>query len=165
VILTVLQEKLAEAHGLAIAATLVTGKVEAVVPDAELRHALRGLRADSEATRNRCREVEARFGAELAEAMLAHAQTTHEKASDLAGAWFKAGTGPLAAWSFLVMGEAAEVALWSAVATLAAKSRGAAVVAELAASALEVQTGHLEAALRGSIRLAELADADAPRWG
>ena len=164
-ILSVVQEKLAEAHGLAIAATVVTERVENVVPDAELRHELRQLRADAEETRSRCLAVEARFGSDLAEAMLAHANTTQEKASDLAGAWFKAGTGPLAAWSFLAMGEAAEVAVWSAVATLAAKSRGGAIVRELAAWALEVQTRHLEAALRGAIRLAELADADAPRWG
>jgi hypothetical protein len=97
--------------------------------------------------------------------MLAHANTTKEKAADMAAAWFKAGTGPLAAWSFLAMGEAAEVAVWSAVGTLAAKSSDGRDLQELSAWAVDVQTRHLETALRGAIRLAELLDADAPRFG
>jgi hypothetical protein len=163
--LSVLQEKLAEAHGLAIAAAVVTEKVEAIVPDAELRHDLRLLRADAEETRRRCLALEERYGEEAATEMLEHANTIREKAADLAGAWFKAGTGPLAAWSFLAMGEAAEVAIWSALATLARKSSGGLDAEVLSSWALEVQTRHLETALAGAIRLAELADADAPRWG
>ena len=164
-ILTELQEKLAEAHALAMAAAVVTEKVEAIVPDAELRHDLRRLRADAAETRSRCLAVEARWGDEAATAMLEHVNTTKEKAADLAGAWFKAGTGPIASWSFLAMGEAAEVALWSAVGTLAAKSRDGVGVEELSAWALAVQTDHLETALRGAIRLAKLVDADGPRFG
>jgi hypothetical protein len=163
--LTVLQEKIAEAHGLAIAAAVVTEKVEAIVPDAGLRHDVRQLRADAEETRRRCLDLEERYGAEAAAEMLEHANTTREKAADLAGAWFGAGTGPLAAWSFLAMGEAAEVTTWSALGTLAAKSHGGRDAQVLASWALAVQARHLETALRGAIRLAELADADAPRWG
>lgn len=164
-ILSELQEKLAEAHGLAIAAGVTTEKVKAVVPDAELRHDLYRLRSDGEETRARCLAAEAEWGEEAATAMLEHANTTKEKAADLAGAWFKAGTGPLASWSFLAMGEAAEVALWSAVAMLAAKTRDGIDLGELTAWAVEVQADHLETALRGAIRLAELLDADAPRYG
>jgi hypothetical protein len=163
--LTVLQEKVAEAHGLAIAATVVTEKVEAIVPDPELRSDLRRLRAEAEETRARCLALEAGYGEAAAAHMLGHANTTREKAADLASVWFTAGTGPLAAWGFLAMGEAAEVALWSAVAALAAKSRDGAEAQRLAAWAVDVQTRHLETALRGSVRLAGLADADGPRWG
>ena len=162
--LTVLQEKLAEGHALAIAATAVTAKVEAVVDDVVLVHDLGTMRREAEETRGRCLVVEQTFGEELAEEMLSHANTTKEKAADLAGAWFKAGTGPLAAWSFLAMGEAAEVATWSAVAALARRLPDG-PVAELAAWALEVQTRHLETALAGAIRLADLLDPAAPRWG
>jgi hypothetical protein len=165
VILTELQEKLAEAHGLAIAAGVVTEKVESIVPDVELRHDLRRLRGDAKETRARCLAAEAGWGDEAATAMLEHANTTKEKAADLAGAWFKAGTGPLAAWSFLAMGEAGEVAVWTAVATLAAKTRDGIDLRELAGWAIEVQAEHLDTALRGAIRLAELLDADAPRFG
>jgi hypothetical protein len=163
--LTVLQEKLAEGHGLAIAAAVVTEKVAAIVPDIVLRGELHRLHADADETRARCLTAEQGFGEGPAGEMLAHANTTREKAADLAGAWFKAGTGPLAALSFLAMGEAAEVAVWSAVATLAAKSPGALDVEKLAAWSLDVQSGHLQVALRGSIRLAELLDPDAPRFG
>ena len=163
--LTELQEKLAEAHGLAMAAAVVTAKVEAIVPDVELRHDVRQLRADAEETRGRCLAAEAAWGDGTGTSMLAHANTTKEKAADMVAAWFKAGTGPLAAWSFLAMGEAAEVAVWSAVATLAAKSVEGREVQELSAWAVDVQARHLETALRGAIRLAELLDADAPRFG
>lgn len=164
-ILSVLQEKLAEGHGLAIAATVVTAKVEALVPDAGLRRDLRGLRADADETRRRCLAAEAAFGDEAAAVMLEHANSTRERAADLAGAWFTAGTDPLAAWSFLTMCEAAEVALWTALAALAARSADGHGVQELSAWAVEVHADHLENALRGSIRLAALADADGPRWG
>jgi len=163
--LTELQEKLAEAHGLAMAAGVVTEKIEALVPDPELRHDLRQLRTDGGETRARCLAEESRFGEGAAREMLEHAQTTKEKGADLAGAWFKAGTGALTAWAFLAMGEAAEVAVWSAIGTLARKSAGAGSVEELAAWAVDVQARHLEIALEGSIRLAQLLDADAPRWG
>jgi hypothetical protein len=163
--LTVLQEKLAEAHGLAMAATVVTAKVEEIVSDAELQHELRHMRGDAEETRARCLAEEARFGEEAAREMRSHAQTTKEKGADLVGAWFKAGTGPLAAWSFLAMGEAAEVATWRALVMLARKSPGGAAVEELARWAVDIQERHLRIALDGATRLAQLVDADAPRWG
>jgi len=160
--LTVLQEKLAEAHALALAATVVAQKVEAIVDDDVLCDELAGMRRDAEETRARCLVVERLFGEEAADEILAHVNTTREKAADLAGAWFKAGTGPLAAWSFLAMGEAAEVAAWNAVSVLAGAHPE---IADLAAWAVDVQFRHLEVALAGSIRLAELADGDAPRIG
>lgn len=162
--LTVLQEKLAEAHGLAIAATAVTVQVEAIVMDAELHDDLRALRDDAEETRTRCLDVEPVFGVAQAETMLAHANTTHAKASDLAGAWFMAGTDAVAAWSFLAMGVAAEVTVWTAVATLARKTAHG-EVCELADWAVDLQRRHLEQALAGAIRLAAQLDPVAPRYG
>ena len=52
--LTELQEKLAEAHALAIAAAVVTEKVAAVTPDHELKLELHALRTDADETRARC---------------------------------------------------------------------------------------------------------------
>ena len=80
------------------------------------------------------------------------------------GAWFKAGTGPLAAWTFLAMGEAAEVATWKALGALAAKAPGNGI-AELAVWALPIQERHLQVVLDGTTRLGSRCDADAPRWG
>jgi hypothetical protein len=164
VILTELQERLAEAHALAIAAARVTVKVEAITPDHELRRELHAMRRDADETRARCLALEQSFGPELADGLLAHVNTAKQKAADLAGAWFKAGTAPLAAWTFLAMGEAAEVAVWTVLQTLAAKAGDRALV-ELATWALPIQRAHLETALSGAVRLAELRDATGPRWG
>jgi len=162
--LTVLQAKLADAHGLAIAAADVTRLVEPRLEDVELRGELRALRCDAEETRARCAEVEAALGDAVAQEMLVHANTIAERASDLAGAWFKAGTDPLSAWSFVAMGEAAEVTTWVAVTALALQARAPAV-AELADWALPLQQRHLDLALGGALRLAEHAQATADRFG
>lgn len=163
--LNVAQEKLAEAHGLAMAATAVTRKVEERVEDGALRRELETMRSEAEEARARCLGVEATFGEELAEEMLALANTTHEKGVDLAGAWFKAGTGPLRAWSFLAMAEAGEVATWAQLATVAARLPEPDGIADLAAWGLDVQRRHLAAALEGAVVLASAFDPLEPRWG
>ena len=155
--MTVLEQKLADAHGLALAAIDVTRKVEPLVEDVELSGRLRAMRRDAEETRDRCIVV-------ASSEMLAHATTIHERAADLAGAWFKAGSDALSAWSFLAMGEAAEVTTWAAVTELALQVRDDAV-AELAAWALPVQQEHLATALSGAVRLAADEQALGPRFG
>ena len=144
--LTVLEEKLADAHGLALAAIDVSRHVEERVEDVELRGRLRAMRKDAEETRDRCLVV-------ASDEMRAHATTVRERARDMAHAWFKAGIDPLSAWSFLAMGEAGEVTTWAAVAELALQSADASV-ADLAAWALPVQQEHLSIALTGIVRLA-----------
>jgi hypothetical protein len=62
------------------------------------------------------------------------------------------------------MGEAAEVAAWSAVAALATRADDD-EVAELAAWALPVQKRHLSVALEGVVVLANAFDPVGPRWG
>ena len=159
-----MQEKLAEAHGLAMAASVVVDEVRQRTRDPQLQRVLRGLQDDAAETRARCLEAEQELGSELAQELLAHAQTTKEHAGDLAAAWFKAGTGPLRAWNFLAMGEASEVAVWAGLDVLARRARRDGL-AELAAWALPVQRWHLELALDGAVRLAEQADPEGPRYG
>lgn len=156
-ILSVLQQKLADAHGLALAAIDVTRKVEERIEDVELRGRLRAMRKDAEETRDRC------FLAATPD-MHAHANTIHERCADLAGAWFKAGTDALSAWSFLAMGEAAEVTTWAAVTELALQAEQS-DIAELAAWALPLQQEHLATALSGAVRLAGQEQATAARFG
>jgi hypothetical protein len=163
--LTVLEEKLAEAHALAIVTTTVTAKVRERVTDEELVTELYAMDTAAEETRARCLDIERGFGDELAEEILAHVNTSSENASDLVGAWFKADTGPLAAWTFLAMGKAAEVAIWRAVVELARRSPDADGVADLAAWALPIQERHLQVALEGATRLAARCDPGEPRWG
>jgi len=162
--LTVLQQKIADAHGLALSAIDVTRKVEERVGDVELRGRLRAMRSDAEETRDRCVVVAESFGADVATDMLAHANTIHERGADLAGLWFKAGTDALSAWSFLAMGEAAEVTTWAAVTELALQVAQA-DVADLAAWALPLQQEHLATALSGAVRLAGQEQAMAARFG
>jgi hypothetical protein len=162
--LSVLHEKLGEAHGLAMAAAVVTEHVQDRTDDSALSIELRRMRQDAEEARARCLAAEREFAPGRADEILAHANTTKEKAADMLGAWFKAGTGPLAAWSFLAMGEAAEVATWSALARLALRADPEGV-GELALWGLPVQERHLQIALDGAARLAELADPHAERWG
>lgn len=162
--LSVLQEKLGEAHGLAMAAATVTEHVQERTDDAELFVELRRMREDAQEARARCLSAERAFAPARADEILAHANTTKDKAADLLGSWFKAGTGPLAAWSFLAMGEAAEVATWSALLRLAQRADPDGIGA-LAAWGLPIQERHLRIALDGAVRLAELADPHAARWG
>jgi hypothetical protein len=162
--LTELQEKLADAHALAIAAATVTDKVAAITPEHELKLALHAMHGDADDTRARCLAIEDRFAGPVAEQVLARVNTAKEKAADLAGAWFKAGTGPLATWTFLTMGEAGEVATWTAVRILAATA-GDTEVLDLAEWALPIQRRHLETALYGTARLAQLRSPTGPRWG
>jgi hypothetical protein len=159
--LTVLQEKLAEGHGLAIAAAAVVDEVLERTLDIELRRRLWTMQDEAAEVRARCLSVGERLG--LEDELLAHAQVTREHAADLAAAWFKAGTSPLRAWSFLAMGEAGEVATWAAVEVMAARSPDG--IAELAAWALPLQRRHLELALDGAAFLARAADPDGPRFG
>ena len=162
--LTVLEEKLAEAHGLAMAATSVVLEVEDRVADPELLADVAAIVREAEATRARCLELERSYGDALATELLAHANLTHEHVADLTAAWFVAGTDPLSAWGFLVMAEAGELAAWSVVAELAARS-GRTEVGELAAWALPLHEGHLATALSGAVRLAASFHPAAPRWG
>jgi hypothetical protein len=155
--LTVLAQKLADAYGLALAAIDVTKKVEPLVDDVELSGRLRAMRKDAEETCERCAVL-------ATQDMRAQASTIHERGADLAGAWFKAGTDALSAWSFLAMGEAAEVATWAAVTELALQA-GDVAIAELAAWALPLQQEHLATALSGAVRLAGYEQALAPRFG
>jgi hypothetical protein len=163
-VLTVLQQKLAEVHGLAMSASVVTAKVAERVDEPTLVEVLATMHAEAEETRARCLLLERRLPEELFHELRAHANSTHETGADLVGAWFKAGTDPLRAWAFLAMGEAAEVAAWAAVAALATRA-DADDVAELAAWALPVQKRHLAAALDGSVVLSNTFDPIGPRWG
>jgi hypothetical protein len=162
-VLTVLQEKLAEAHGLAIAASVVVTKLEQRTHDTHLVSDLGLMRLDAQETRERCLAVERSLGAEPAAEMLAHANSTSLKGVDLIGAWFRAGTDALAAWTFVAMAEAGEVAAWTTVRGLA--DDGAPAVQALADWALPVQERHLRIALDDVVLLAGAADPAAPRTG
>ena len=162
--LTVLQEKLADAHGLAIAASVVTANVAERVSDPMLLDGLSTLRADAEETRARCVLLERALAAEVADEVRARAGDDARVGGRPRRRVVQGRHGPLRAWTFLAMGEAAEVAAWEAVGVLAVRA-DAGEVAKLAAWALPIQKRHLAFALDGVVALAEGFDPVGPRWG
>jgi hypothetical protein len=151
--LTVLQEKLAVAWGLALAAATLTEKVEERTRERTLLLELSRMRDDARETQARCHAEAATLPHEIAEELRATAQRTRDHAGELSVIWLKAGTDPVGAWTFLSMGEAGEVAAWLAVTQLAEEAADARLL-ELARWALEIQRGHLESALAGTVTLA-----------
>jgi hypothetical protein len=149
--LTPLQEKLAEVHGLALAAPAVLARVEARVDVEALRAELRALSVDARDVQRRCARVAAAWGEDAYWDVLAHAASVERKAGELANAWFRAGTDGVQAYELLAMVEAGEVA---ATLALQVHGEGDGEVAELAAWALAVQERHLQAALDGCVRAA-----------
>ncbi len=156
--LTVVQEKLAEALGLALAAEIATGRVEERVHDDALVEALLEMRRDARELQARIDGVASRYEDEVYWELHAHAAYVQRKAGEMAGAWFKAATDGVQALQFLAMGEAGEVATWAALAQLNGQWDPA--VTELCEWALAVQERHLKDALEGVVRLASLPRAD-----
>ncbi len=160
--LTILQEKLAEAHGLGIVATEVASRIANLTGELAGGRELETMREESEETRARCLRAEEHLPPELADEMRAHTATAHEKGVDLIGAWFKAGTDRLRAWTFLAMVEAAEVAAWIVVEALAARTDDS-EISDLARWALPVQRRHLATAFESLAALTSGLDPVDPR--
>jgi hypothetical protein len=161
-VLRLLHETLAEAHGLALASTRATEAVAARVDNRSLRSRLRRMRRESEEIRLRCLRFQETLSAGIRDDMRVHVIAVDAKAADVAHAWLDAGSDPLRVWLLLAMGESAELAVWRAVAALAARSAEGSHVADLAEWALEIQERHLGIALAGSSDLASsLARAEA----
>lgn len=150
--LNVLQEKLAVAWGLALAAVTLTEKVESRTPDPSLRLDLSRMREDARETQARCQGEVAALPVEVANELRATAQRTKDHAGELSVIWLKAGTDAVGAWTFLAMGEAGEVAAWLALTELAEQAASRPLL-ELGRWALVVQRAHLETALAGTLAL------------
>jgi hypothetical protein len=151
-----LREKLGEVLGLALAAPVVVGKVEARVEDGELLRGLAAMRRDAEAVQGRCAEVAAAWGDEIRWGVLAHAQYVQRKAGEMEHAWFRAATDAVQAYEFLAMGEAGEIAATAALGVLNGGGDEPAVD-ELVAWALPIQERHLQQALDGCARAAAVS--------
>jgi len=151
--LTVLQEKLAVAWGLALAAATLTEKVDERTHDRKLLLELSRMRSDALETQSRCHGEAARLPVDVFEELRATAQRTRNHAGELSIIWLKSGTDAVGAWTFLAMGEAGEVAAWLAVTQLAEEAANRPLL-ELAHWALDVQRAHLESALAGTVALA-----------
>jgi hypothetical protein len=158
--LTVLEEKLAEVIGLAMAAQGATEKVEGLTEDEELAQKLEHMREEA-------RETEER-GTQLAEdldgkktAVLEKARETKAEATDMMSTYLGEDADDLDGFEFLTMAEAGEVGHWSVLSKLNEQA-GDARLRELVEWALPIQKRHFEDVKAGSLKLAAEEDPNSP---
>jgi hypothetical protein len=154
--LTVMEEKLAEVLGLAMAAQGTTEKVEQLTEDEQLAEQLRGMREEAEQTEQRCVELaESRDGKKTA--IVEKANETKREATEMMRTYLGEDADALDGFEFLTMAEAAEVGHWSVLDKLNERA-GESELAELINWALPIQKRHFEGAMDGSLKLAAEED-------
>jgi hypothetical protein len=158
--LTVLEEKLAEVIGLAMAAQGATEKVESLTEDEELSQQLERMREEA-------RETEER-GTSFAEdldgkktAVLDKARETKAEATEMMSTYLGDDADDLDGFEFLTMAEAGEVGHWSVLAKLNEQA-GDEHLRELVEWALPIQERHFQDVKAGSLKLAAEEDPGSP---
>jgi hypothetical protein len=156
--LTVLESKLGEVMGLAMAAQAATVKVGGMLGDDE--HGLGGdldrMREEAAETERRCTVLAGEFDGKKT-AILEQARETKHEASEMMKTYLAGEADALDGFEFLTMAEAGEVGHWSIVKKLnerAADGR----IEELVAWALPIQRRHYDTVVSASLELA--ADED-----
>jgi hypothetical protein len=154
--LTVLDEKVAEVIGLAMAAQGATEKVERLTDDEELTEQLARMREEA-------RETEER-GTQYAEdldgkktAVLDKARETKGEATEMMSTYLGDDADDLDGFEFLTMAEAGEVGHWSVLGKLNEQA-GDQRLQELVDWALPIQQRHFEDVKAGSLKLAAEED-------
>jgi hypothetical protein len=158
--LTVLEEKLAEVIGLAMAAQGATEKVEGLTDDEELTQKLAQMREEA-------RETEER-GTSYAEdldgkktAVLDKARETKSEATEMMTTYLEGDVDDLDGFEFLTMAEAGEVGHWAILGKLNEQA-GDQRLQELVDWALPIQERHFEDVKAGSLKLAAEEDPNSP---
>jgi len=154
--LTVLEEKLAEVIGLAMAAQGATEKVESLTEDEELSQQLERMRDEARETEERgTRYAEDLDGKKTA--VLDKARETKAEATEMMSTYLGEDADDLDGFEFLTMAEAGEVGHWAVLGKLNEKA-GESEVGELVDWALPIQERHLSAARDNSLKLAGAKD-------
>ena len=158
--LTVLEEKLGEVLGLAMAAQDATSKVEKLTEDESLAQTLQRQRDEAEQTEERCTTLAERLDGKKT-AVLDKARETKGEATEMMKTYLGEDSDALDGFEFLTMAEAAEVGHWSVLRKLneRASQEG---LGELIAWALPIQERHFKEALDGSVELAGQEDPNEP---
>jgi hypothetical protein len=158
--LTVLEEKLAEVLGLAMAAQDATRKIEGLTEDESLSQTLVRMREEAEQTEERCTALAEDLDGKKT-AVLEKARETKGEASEMMGTYLGDDADGLDGFEFLTMAEAAEVGHWSVLRKLneQASQQG---LGELIEWALPIQQRHFKEALDGSLELAGQEDPNEP---
>jgi hypothetical protein len=156
--LTVLESKIAEVLGLAMAAQDTTRAVRGMLGSDHTPLAERLETAHDEAreTQERCTDLAGSFDGKKT-AILEKAREVKGEASEMREAYLGGEDDPLDGFEFLTMAEAGEVGHWSIVAKLNERAANA-ELRTLTDWALPIQQRHLQEAFDGSLELA--ADED-----
>ena len=158
--LTVLEEKLAEVIGLAMAAQDSTRKVEGLTEDESLAQTLARMRDEAEQTEERCTAIAEELDGKKT-AVLEKARETKGEASDMMKTYLGDDADALDGFEFLTMAEAAEVGHWSVLRKLNERASQQ-ELSELIDWALPIQERHFKEALDGSLELAGQEDPNEP---
>jgi hypothetical protein len=160
--LTVLESKLGEVMGLAMAAQGATEKVGGLAAkegETELARILERMRDEAAETEERCLECADDLEGKKT-AILEKAREVKREATDMMRTYLGADADVLDGFEFLTMAEAGEVGHWSIVEVLAQRARDARM-STLAAWAKPIQERHFEQAKEGSLELARAEDPQA----
>jgi hypothetical protein len=160
--LTVLESKLGEVMGLAMAAQGATEKVAKLVEeegDGELLQTLEQMRREAEETEQRCLERADQFDGKKT-AILEKAREVKQEATQMMRTYLGNDADALDGFEFLTMAEAGEAGHWSIVEVLAQRARDART-STLAAWAKPIQERHFQDVKEGSLKLAGSEDPNA----
>ena len=154
--LTVLEEKLAEVIGLAMAAQSATEKVGGLTEDSKLADELEQMHEEARETEKRGTELADELDGKKT-AVLDKARETKSEASEMMSIYLGDDAEALDGFEFLTMAEAGEVGHWSVLGKLKEQARDQRVQ-ELIDWALPIQKRHFEDVKAGSLKLAGQED-------
>ena len=160
--LTVLESKLGEVTGLAMAAQGATEKVAKLAREEgeeELVQVLERMRQEEAETEERCTEVAGEFEGKKT-AILEKAREVKQEATEMMRTYLGSDADTLDGFEFLTMAEAGEVGHWSIVDVLSQRARDARV-STLVQWAKPIQEKHFQQVQEGSLKLAEGEDPNA----
>jgi hypothetical protein len=158
--LTVLEEKLAEVIGLAMAAQGATEKIGGVTDDGELSEKLEQMNEEARETEQRGTQLADQLDGKKT-AVLDKARETKSEATEMMSTYLGDDADALDGFEFLTMAEAGEVGHWSVIRKLNERA-GDQRLQELVDWALPIQERHFEEVKAGSLKLAGEEDPGEP---
>jgi hypothetical protein len=158
--LTVMEEKLAEVIGLAMAAQGATEKVDGLTEDGDLSEKLRTMNEEARETEKRGTELADQLDGKKT-AVLDKARETKGEATDMMSTYLGSDADALDGFEFLTMAEAGEVGHWSVLGKLNEQA-GDERVQQLVDWALPIQERHFQEVKNGSLKLAAEEDPSEP---
>ena len=154
--LTVLEEKLAEVIGLAMAAQGATEKIGGLTEDGELGEKLKQMNEEARETEKRGTELAQELDGKKT-AVLDKARETKKEATEMMSTYLGDDADALDGSEFLTMAEAGEVGHWSVLRNLNEQA-GDQRLQQLIDWALPIQERHFKDVKAGSLKLAGQED-------